>query len=520
MNPFVWSRRVEGEDFIGRQDIIDDIESGIFGYSELTNIAIIGINHIGTTSLAYEKIYRRKDELIIEKEVIPIWISPVSYKKSSSFLNLLVTQCASELRQLGLPSDESKAEEIQNLANKVSEALKPDQWENPWFAISSFFRAVKETGYRTLFILDRFDKTRHLFFEEDKDFFDILRELAYDPDYGITLILTSRLNIEVIQSQAGSLSEFHSIFLSKRLGMFTHDDLNDYFSKFSPIGLEPVAIRERVLFYCGAHPYLLQRLGWYIVEQLRSPIKTEINIDKIIDAILDDIFLYYDRLTKLLEEAELLDKLLQILFESDALSNEKVTGKDVNNLEGYGLIKQTESGSEANGYEAYSKHFHVYLHQLYERSEFPPELWPIWWKTERALREIITTIMSRAYGDSWIRVAGQQYNILNTVFNQKCRARQQNAERKHGTAATRNLIDFTAPADLFEIICDRDLWSHRFHSIFGEDRSYWQRRKEFIAQCRNPLSHNQDFLESDDLKTFAEYCEEILKIYQSWSTNS
>lgn len=510
MNPFVWGSRVEGKNFIGRQDITDDIESEIFGDGELTNIAIIGVNHIGTTSLAYEKIYQRKDELIIDKGIIPIWISPVSYKQSSSFLNLLVTECDRELRQPGLLPDRSQVE-IQNLAKKVSDALKPNQWDHPWFAIKYFFGKVRETGYRTLFILDRFDKTRHLFFEGDKDFFDVLRELAYNPNYGVKLILTSRLNIEVIQRQAGSLSEFHSIFLSKRLGMFSNEDLNEYFDRFSSIGLDPLAIRERVLFYCGAHPYLLQRLGWHIAEQSSPFIETKINIDETVDTILDDVFLYYDRLTKLLEEAGLLDKLLRILF--DDLSNKKVTGKDVNNLEGYGLIKQTKDRSKANNdYEAYSKHFHDYLYQLYERSEFPPELWPIWWKTERALREVITTIMSKAYGDSWIRDAEDQYSILQQVFNQKCQERQKKAERRYGPAATRRLIDFTDPANLFEIICDKDLWSYHFQQIFGENRQYWSTRKEFIAQCRTRLSHNQDFLDPNDLKIFEEYCEEILRI--------
>lgn len=513
MNPFVWGRPVEGKDFIGRQDIVEDIESEIFGDSELTNIAIIGVNHIGTTSLAHEKIYRRREELIIEKGVIPIWISPVSYKQSSSFLNLLVTQCASEVKQLDLLSDQSKVEEIQTLADKVSEALKPDQWENPWFAISSFFRAVKATGYRTLFILDRFDKTRHLFVEGDKDFFDVLRQLAYEPDYGVKLILTSRLNIEVIQSQAGSLSEFHSIFLPKRLGMFSDADLEDYFLRFSPIGFNPDAIRDRVSFYCGAHPYLLQRLGWHIVERLRDSTETAIDIDETLDLILEHIFFYYDRLTKLLEDAGLLDKLLQILFNN--LSNVPGKGKDENSLEGYGLIKQT-----ASGYEAYSKHFHAYLSQLYERSEFAPELWPIWWKTERALREVITTTMSKAYGDSWTTALGDQYPILSTVFNRRCQKRQQDAEKKYGTAATRNLIDFTYPADLFDIICDDNLWTHRFQPIFGEDGAYWHIRKEFIAQCRTRLSHSQNFLDAETLETFAAYCKEILKVYENWATNT
>ncbi len=287
--------------------------------------------------------------------------------------------------------------------------------------------------------------------------------------------------------------------------MFNDEDLTTYFLSFSSIGIQITdANRERILFYCGAHPYLLEMLGWEIVERFRRNQEQEIDVDKTANAVLQSIFEHYDDMIRLLREDRALNKLLQILFGPVI----DVKQADVTELQNYGLIQQTEEGT----YAAYSEHFHDYL-KLHERStEFTDDLWPIWRDTEKALREVITTTMFAEYGDNWIEELGKGRSNLEKIFD-RCRDAQKSEKRSFGDRASQDLIDFTYPADLFTIICARGLWQSCFQPIFGHNPNYWEHRKQLLAKCRNPLAHNRsEVLQAHELKTVEAYCQEILSI--------
>ena len=438
------------------------------------------MHRIGKSSLVYKTIIEQKDKLI-SKGTFPIWIGLSSYDQVSRFFRSLVTKCVREMKKLNWISGE-----IQSLADHVKEA------DDPWDDIKEFFIEVQKTGYSALFILDEFDQARHLF--QGETAFQRLRELADYPDYGLSLVLTSRRSIRDIEHAAGSNSPFHNIFQVQRLGMFSDEDLEIYFSLFSSLGIS--VSRERVLFYCGAHPYLLEMLGCEIVERYRQ--SSEIDVDKASEAISQSIFEHYDDMIRLLREEERLNKLLQILF--GPVIDVKQT--DVTELQNYGLIKPTERGA----YVAYSEHFHDYL-KLHERST--DDLWPIWRDTETALREVITTTMFKAYGETWIEKLEKERPNLKKIFI-GCRERQQKEEKSFRDRASQNLIDFTYPADLFEIICAKGLWDDYFRPIFGNDTNHWNERKTFLTKCRTPLHHHRDVLASYERTILEGYCEEIL----------
>ncbi len=92
----------------------------------------------------------------------------------------------------------------------------------------------------------------------------------------------------------------------------------------------------------------------------------------------------------------------------------------------------------------------------------------------------------------------------------------QKEEKSFGDRASQNLIDFTYPADLFEIIFARGLWQEHFQPIFGNDPNYWDERKKLLAKCRNPLAHNRaEILQSHELMIVEGYCTEILSCVQN-----
>ena len=491
-NPFSdYGKIVRGERFIGRKQIISVIESRIIQPSNPGNLAIIGVHRIGKSSLAYKIIVEQKDKLI-SKGILPIWKGLSSYDDSLDFFYSLIDELMGEMEELGWVT-----KRIQRSADRAVET------NATWDRIKRFFREVQNAGYGVLFILDEFDHARTLFKGETA--FQRLRELADYPDYRLSLVLTSRRNIRDIELSAGSSSPFHNIFQVQRLAMFNDEDLESYFSQFSDIGI-PIASedRKRILFYCGAHPYLLEMLGCQIVERFRQNKKQEIDVDKAANDILQSIFEHYDDMIRLLREDTTLNKLLQILF--GPVIDVKQT--DVTELQNYGLIKLTENGT----YVAYSEHFHDYL-KLQERStEFVTDLWPIWRDTEKTLREVITTTMFAAYGNQWVEKLEEERPNLRSIFDE-CRNAQQKEVKSFGDRASQNLIDFTYPADLFTIICAKGLWKSYFQPIFGHNPSHWEHRKQFLARCRNPLAHNRsEVLQTHELTIIEGYCEEILSI--------
>lgn len=487
-NPFAdYGKIVRGERFIGRKEIIRVIESRIIQPTDPGNLAITGIHRIGKSSLAYKTIIEQKDRLT-QKGVLPIWIGLSSYNQSLNFFHSLVTECVDEMEDLNWLT-----EQIQRLADHALEA------QDPWNQIKRFFKKVQEAGYGTLFIIDEFDQARFLF--KGDTAFQRLRELADYPDYRLSLVLTSRRSIRDIEHEAESNSPFHNIFQVQRLATFREEDLETYFDQFSSIGISiSDANRKRVLFYCGAHPYLLEMLGCEIVEIFRE--NQKINVDKAADTISQSLFDHYDDMIHLLRGDGTLNKLIQILF--GPVIDVKRT--DVTELRNYGLIKPTQNGT----YVAYSEHFHDYLKLQERATEFAADLWPIWRDAEKALREVITDIMSNAYGVNWIDELGKTRPNLKNIFDD-CRKAQQKEEKSFGDRASQNLIDFTYPTHLFEIIRAKGLWDDHFRPIFGRDKNYWEERQKLLAKCRNPLAHNRDEVLQPHERTIVEgYCNEIL----------
>ncbi len=168
--------------------------------------------------------------------------------------------------------------------------------------------------------------------------------------------------------------------------MFDEADLEKYFTRLATINL-PVtpSMKSRINFYCGGHPYLLEMLGYELVEVFREQQQVDVNFTaKQVEASFID---QYDRMIDLLKEDGNLTKLLQILF--GPVVDAKQT--EIDELTRYGFIKLT--GQQV--YAAFSEHFQSYL-RLIEREV---DLWPLWSETEKALRQIITTKMVEKLGE-------------------------------------------------------------------------------------------------------------------------
>jgi len=487
-NPFAdYGNIVRGDRFIGRHDNIRVIENRVINPREPGNLAIIGEPRIGKSSLIYKSVIERKDELI-KKRLIPIWFNLATYDKSTFFFRSLVTRCYDEIEELSWLTDPIKYAADRALEDELS-------WGEGYSRIQRFFEKVRQSNIRILFILDEFDHARYLF-KGDISGFQGLRELSYRPEWRVTFITTSRRTIREIELQTQAISTLDGIFYKHYLAMFNESDLQEYYMRLSSVGIEltPTA-KERLEFYCGGHPYLLEMLGYEVVEVFRE--QKELNVDKAAKRIAQSFLDQYDRMSDLLSEDGSLNKLLQILF--GPVIDVKQT--DVDKFIWYGLIRLTDQ----NIYVAFSPHFQSYLN-LIERQI---DLWPLWRETEIALRQVITTKMFEQYGERWIDELEKKRPNLKAIF-EKCRQFQQKEEKSFGSRASRNLIDFTYPNDLFDIIFAE--WSI-FGTIFKKDKNYWGQCIQLLTKIRNPLAHNRDQTLYDYERQIAEgYCKEILAI--------
>lgn len=487
-NPFAdYGNIVRGERFIGRKESLKVIENRVLRPRESGNLAIIGEPRIGKSSLVHKAVIEQKSDLL-DKKLFPIWINLGTYDRPSIFFRSLVTLCRDELESLNHLTDSIK---------KVAEKALEDElsWSEGYTRIQRFFEKIRQEGYRILIILDEFDHARNLF-KGDISAFQGLRELSYRPEWRVTFITTSRRSIRDIELQTGAISTFDGIFHKHYLSMFLEVDLQAYFNKFSAIGifLDDLS-KERILFYCGGHPFLCEMLGYEIVENYREYGKFDVAMaaQNISQSFLDQ----YDRMVSLLQEDDSLNKLLQILF-GPAID---VKQTDVDEFLRYGLIKPYQ-----DKYLAFSQHFQIFL-SLIERGL---ALWPLWSKTERILRQTITTKMIVEYGERWIEKLEKDYPKIKPIFDQ-CRESQQKEEKSFGSRASKNLIDFTYPRDLFAIIFTK--WKNNFDSIFKQDSNYWDQRAQLLGKIRNPLAHNRDEVLHDYERQIAEgYCKEILSL--------
>lgn len=486
VNPFSdYGTIVYGERFINRREGIRVIENRIVRPTEPGNLAIIGDYRIGKSSLVYHSVITRKNELL-RKRLIPIWINLATFDQASMFYRSLVTSSYDEIESLGWATDTVKLAAEHALQDTVS-------WTEGYRRIQRYLEKVRKSGIRILFILDEFDHARHLF-KGDASGFQGLRELSYRPEWRVSLITTSRRSLQRIELQTKAISTLEGIFQNYYLGMFDDNAFDEYLARLSSVGINTIPkVRESLVFYCGGHPYLLEMLGYEMVELFR-----ETNTNDVHEAArrVEQSFIHhYEHMLDVLREDRSLSKILQILF-GPVIDAQQT---DAEELQRYGLIKLTEQ----KNYVAFSEHFQAYLKMIGRNVD----LWPLWRETETALRRLVTERMIGQYGEQWVDKLCKSKPNLKPIF-ERCAEAQQKEEKSFGSRASRNLLDFTYPRDLFNIIFAE--WA-TFKDVFGKDKTYWDQRAKLLSKIRTPLAHNREQSVYDYERRTAEgYCREIL----------
>jgi hypothetical protein len=494
-NPFAgYGNVVEGERFIGRKHDLSVIDGRVMRDRDGASVAIVGEPKIGKSSLAHAATVSRKDELLA-KGIIPVWINLAEYDGAKEFYNSLVSMCRDELNKVGWLSDTIKL-----AANEALEEGLPAFEQT--MRRQQFFGKVKVAGRRVVFVLDEFDHARKLF-KNNVENFQRLRNLAYKPEWRVYYIATSRRSVKSIETISSAISTLTLTFTEHYLDVFNPEDLDEHLQRYAAIGINvSTDLRERLLFYTGGHPYLLDVIGYELIEICRERRSKEPDFNEGLRRVEFNFISYFNTLIEYLSENGTLPLLLDALFTKSANPN----SQRLYELIKYGIVKTSPDGRLVG----FSDYFHGYLKMVERESD----LRSIWARTEVALRSLITNTLEECFGDDWIQKLERSHPELKVNVFEPCRARQIHEVGLFGNRASDNLLDYTYPADLFAIMFKE--WG-LFQPILGADKTYWSQRAALLGRIRNIIMHIREHkvLTRDQRKTGEGYCEEILRLIEA-----
>ena len=316
-----YGKIVTGDLYIHRNTLEAELCNRTINYDTYGSVSVVGMQRMGKSSLVYNTIVKKAEEYY-EKGIVIINCCMNDFSNPESFLKGIVDTVYEALED----HDDIDVR-IERRYNKVAESVLE---EGCIKNIQSFFKLLLKSGKRVICVIDEFDYSRKLF-ADFREGFNILRELAYQPETNVTFIFISRRMITELESSA-DISTLANI-LGKPIYVkgYNDEELKQYYLRNENHGIFLSDMeKEQVLNFTGAQPYWLDILMYHYVESAEEKRDFDIIFSKNSGVLYNE----YERLISLLDEQHLLNKLYQIVI-GPAYDYTKA---DVQKLYDYGLI--------------------------------------------------------------------------------------------------------------------------------------------------------------------------------------
>jgi hypothetical protein len=498
-----------GERFVGRDREITRLEQRVLG-SSFGNLAIMGLPRIGKSSLAWQTIMTKQEKLEQEK-TIPLFFQVGSCETSSAFYRQLVSMAHDEMSVL---CDDKRYENfssqiIHNLKSSLTLAEITD-------CIQKYFKLVRRLGYKIIYVLDEFDSIQNIFTVAD---FQTLRELSTKPDTKICIVTCSRKTIQEIEAKNGAISNFYGTFSEIRLGMFSEEDMVQYWKRLSSIHNLTNQYKDIIENCVGRHPYLLDLLNDYC---FRNEL-FDLNSIEDLDEIRVQLWHQFDTIQETLHNECLLDKAIQLVlgptYDVNSLEMERLLKyqfiKRVDNEQKMQILGRLVGPStEGYSYVCFSNYFTSYFdHKHWDSIEY----WPLWTDTEKTIRRLIKSYITENYTSDWETEIEAKYGVGQEWLSQFNLLK---STRKKTLVsfpqASQNLIDYTFPRDMYNVFMSK-AWNDWFGKVFPGQKKDWSFKFNFLSEVRNPMAHNnKEFISKEQIQKAIEYCNEITRIIGEW----
>lgn len=488
-NPFDFvGREVAGEDFVGRENELLTLHHAISSPNAGRCIALRGLPRIGKSSLISYAISRDENELW-SKNIIPVSVNIAKCDNAGTFYRRLVAETFDILTDTK-PNEIS--DRLRNRALVTAQETSPSEIS---FCAENFFRELKRLRWRVILVIDEFDAAPRVFKNAPSDF-QVIRGLASETKFGVTLVLISRRPIFEIEQRVDGTSNLSGVMDQWSLPFFSESEAELLLAKINDIGPElNDGLKRTCHNISGGHPYLLGVIGRAIVDQQQlGHAVSSINIVgwRGIANTFND---YYREIFEWLTDIDMYDKLAEILFGPQIAASQA----DADFFLSYGLIRESEN----KDYIPFSDHFRIFLLQQ-ERSA---PLLSLWLDTERTVRAAIAdTYIDFFKTDDWITaIEANKPKLVETI--ELLKDGQKKETMLYGDKASNELLDFSAWPHLWRFIeCDWRL----FESKLGQSKSIWANRFEAIRKVRNPLAHGRIPCDDAERIQVEGYCRELL----------
>lgn len=508
-NPFAdYGKIIHGDRFIGRIPEIRAIEQRVLGREQYGNLAIMGLPRVGKTSLAWQAIMEKKDDLL-SMSTISIFVPVGNCKTSKDFYKTLVSLINDEV--------ELVCEDVQRFNKVNSIYLQLNGVSNDVdfsLLVHKYFKFLKRLGYKTIYILDEFDSVQGFFEVAD---FQLLRELSTSPDTEVCLVTCSRKTIKEIEALNGAISNFYNTFNDIRLAMYSDDDINMYWSWVGNYVEIDNDYEEQAEFYAGRHPFLLDFYNNFCF------VSKEIDHDTIISNLRLEFLNQFSTIQDTLKNEDLLDKAIQLVvgpvYDANKISEERLLK--------FGFIKVVDNEQKMNVLgrimgATYQGHSYVcfsdYFTNVLERNVIEDiDYWPVWKETEKMLRGLIKTYLDERYGADWEPLIVADYGSSRTWWDsfERLKSTRENSLKLFPNASN-HLVDYTLTRDMYNVFINTG-WGAWFNQVFGADKKPWSKKFLFLAEVRNPMAHNNGEFISEEQRTMAtNYCQEIKNAIRNW----
>lgn len=481
-NPFAGLRTiVKGIDFIGREQYINELYEQILTKS-FCSVAIVGIPHVGKSSLMY-KLYERRKELWNEHRIIVVWqtIQNVPGLRRDLFLTM-ANSAYLEVKRL------CKNEEFLLDLQESLEILKEEniRWNEFKQCIYAFFSTLIENGIHVVSCFDEFDYVKGNLTEGE---YQLLRDLIDFPSYKIAIVTTSRRSIFDIERDSGGGSNLFSLLYNIHVQPFSITEHELQCKRILGISSSEI---EELWTLTGGHPFV----NSLILEKYWSCK----SINKARDLANAEISQYFRNLFKVLKK-DGLDGTIDRLY-CGYLDGVTEAQKEYITIK-YGLFN-----THAESYSPFSTLFLDFLKERYKNIPFSI----VWPDTERNLKKIITSAIVKHFNCNDHNILMHHIQQLDKIPNERFslwRSQMYSEIHKYKETGSRNVIMQIYPKDIkifFDIF-----WEEFLSNIFHQNLTYWLDRINFLADdVRNPMMHSRKglLLDKDVLKAVL-ICQEI-----------
>ncbi|MBO5630492.1 MAG: hypothetical protein J5965_15620 [Aeriscardovia sp.] len=499
-----------GSRFVGRKGELQQIQQRVLGQS-YGNLAIMGLPRIGKSSLAWQAIMEKK-EFLLEEKTLPVFFQVGSCDSAEVFYKQFVCYIHDELEFI------CDDERYNKFSSKILAELQQANEKSVIIPlVQKYFKLVKRLGYKIVYVLDEFDSVQSFFSVAD---FQTLREISTKPDTKICIVTCSRKTIQEIESKDGAISNFYGTFSEIRLGMFSNEDMKEYWERLSYANEITQEYKDYVQFCIGCHPYLLDMYNdycfrhnvfftnineieeiriqlWHQFRTIQDTLANEGLLDKAIQLVLGPAY----NVTKLEEE-----RLLKFQFIKKVDNEEKVRV--------LGRLIGPAADERGMSYMCFSDYFTVYFDRQHWESI---DYWPLWTETEKSIRRIIKTYIKDKFSDDWETEIFAKYGSSQNWSKQFELVK---GTRKSSQAifpnASENLIDYTMSREMYNVFM-APAWGEWFQQVFVGNKKDWATKFNYLADIRNPMAHNnREFISQEQITLATQYCEEIKRTIEEW----